>query len=146
MFLLAVRPFRSLLVLLVGWRPLLSSAGSKPKSRPAHDAPYEFRAVGGLRDRYVANETCTDGHNPLASMLQELAPKTENRRRGRGRGRELWIQALTARIRLVRAAERQCNEPSAGSVAVKSSRSGSDQLNLGGAGAGSDGSDAYSAP
>ena len=75
MFLLAVRPFRSLLVLLVGWRPLLSSAGSKPKSRPAHDAPYEFRAVGGLRDRYVANETCTDGHNPLASMLQELLQK-----------------------------------------------------------------------
>ena len=127
MFLLAVRPFRSLLVLLVGWRPLLSSAGSKPKSRPAHDAPYEFRAVGGLRDRYVANETCTDGHNPLASMLQELAPKTENRRRGAGAVASWTVGIANSSIRFVSAADRECDERArAGGVAVKS-RSGSDR-------------------
>ena len=88
--LLCGRAFRSLRVLLVGWPCFLSSAGSKPKSRPAHDAPYEFRAVGGLRDRSVANETCTDGHNPLASVLQAASP-CQNAIRGRGRGRELSL-------------------------------------------------------
>ena len=62
----------------------------------------------------------------LASVLQELAPKTENRRRGAGAVASWTVGIANSSIRFVSAADRECDERAgAGGVAVKS-RSGSD--------------------
>ena len=62
----------------------------------------------------------------LASVLQELAPKTENWRRGAGAVASWTVGIANSSIRFVSAADRECDERAgAGGVAVKS-RSGSD--------------------
>ena len=51
---------------------------TKAKQKPAgRGRSGNLRIVGELRGRSVARETCLDGHNPLASVLQGASP--ENR-------------------------------------------------------------------
>jgi len=70
---------------------LFELGGQQTKAyTPRTHAPYELRTLGEFRDLSVARETCLDGHDPLASVLQAASP-CQNTIRGARALRELGL-------------------------------------------------------
>ena len=108
--LLGVRPCVPVVVVLV--RAAVGRFGLGGQQTTQSDAPHATHNMNFERSEGSAAGSSRMGgvSRALASVLQELAPKTENRRRGAGAVASWTVGIANSSIRPVSAADRECDE------------------------------------